>query len=57
METLKLITGIIVLSIFVGFIIWSCIQIFRHEGPDESHSRTRYNQTMYMNRNNKKLSA
>ncbi|MDP2058176.1 MAG: hypothetical protein Q8J97_00445 [Flavobacteriaceae bacterium] len=55
MKTLELIVAVIVISIFVGFIIWSCILVFRHEGPDESHSRTRYEQAKYIN--NKKLRA
>ena len=44
MKTLEIIVGTLMLSIFIGFIIWSTIQIFRHEGPDESSSRVRYDE-------------
>jgi len=53
MKTLELIAGIISLSIFVGFIVWSCIHILKSVEPDETNAQTRYTQTMNITKNKK----
>jgi hypothetical protein len=53
MKTVQLIFAIILTLAFIVFIVVSTYYILKHEGPDESHSATRYAQAQ----NIEKLSA